>query len=942
MEPSVAFRGGSRCWGSAEAGGRPTDVFSAGMPGSGSLYGCYKSQNEENVELPQTYSSSLSTSEYSAPVDPSLLYPPWSTCADDSKQPSAPQINLKPRIQPERNDYGSETDLYGLVSNILEEQDKPQPCFAEGSCPPTLKSVWPVNASRMDHHDLLAESRRAAAVPQQGFYSSESVPAAEKQFLASASLVSQQKADDCYCGFAIVELEEQNLYPARGERANMQSNEGVKATPAYQNYPYLKNTFLPQAGYSEAIKDSGADAYSYGREKMCPKGADAQVHPKRAETFLPQCHRYSESTDYSRYTEYSHAGKVKPNKSTSCSLQENRKVVNGTPEAPSLDAEPYAKLFQVKSGTQKKFEDTISDQHDFTFPKSVGLVSEKQFANEPSFSTDFGQKIEYGLKSFAACPGNNGMEKQQFSKADLQNPEFYKSLSLLPNAAVPSAGSSARPAWMNIQTKPAASSPFQNPSPLLKVNNQSPAFPKSSSHSNDVFQLPSSNLPLNCNLLHKYCQDNSFLSGLDLGYSAAERARAAACVEALVRGGEENLIEYLSEKKLKQPNGFCDSYLAQQFGIIDNLNKQRFQLKPQSEHCDLEGQNQADGVLQDMYQELLESQGQLHLRAGSGDSNAINPGSSLQAPGIPNCVVGDFRRNRQLGSGTFPVRSAHLLGRSVVPLVEPHTLFSQDDLKRLYPCFTDKMFSDSALSGFVSAFGFQKQVKNRSGPASELHVRLEECYEQWRALEKERKKTESALAKNFQGKKVSSTNNIPIPRLTSNPSRVDRLIVDQLREQARVVTLLGKMERLRSSPLHANISTALDKHLESIHVVQARRKDEIVNPSNRQRHGPPRCQDERVVLALAVALRALCQATRKVRTVLWCAFQMTLPKPSAGKRARDRVPQELAPTEEKRLESAAGAAPAPRGLREVGTEGAPAPCTDLLRGVYERGDASAS
>ncbi|KFW85498.1 Uncharacterized protein C17orf104, partial [Manacus vitellinus] len=204
--------------------------------------------------------------------------------------------------------------------------------------------------------------------------------------------------------------------------------------------------------------------------------------------------------------------------------------------------------------------------------------------------------------------------------------------------------------------------------------------------------------------------------------------------------------------------------------------------------------------------------------------------------------------------------------------------FSQDDLKRLYPCFTDKMYSDSALSGFVSAFGFQKQVKNRSGPASELHVRLEECYEQWRALEKERKKTESALAKNFQGKKVSSTNNIPIPRLTSNPSRVDRLIVDQLREQARVVTLLGKMERLRSSPLHANISTALDKHLESIHVVQARRKDEIVNPSNRQRHGPPRCQDERVVLALAVALRALCQATRKVRTVLWCALQMTLPK----------------------------------------------------------------
>ncbi|NXB88013.1 MEIOC protein, partial [Vidua macroura] len=86
------------------------------------------------------------------------------------------------------------------------------------------------------------------------------------------------------------------------------------------------------------------------------------------------------------------------------------------------------------------------------------------------------------------------------------------------------------------------------------------------------------------------------------------------------------------------------------------------------------------------------------------------------------------------------------------------------------------------------------------------------------------------------------------------------------------------MERLRSSPLHANISAALDKHLESIHVVQAQRKDEIVNASSRQRHGPPRCQDERVVLALATALRALCLVTCKVRTVLWCAFQMTLLK----------------------------------------------------------------
>ncbi|NXT02946.1 MEIOC protein, partial [Jacana jacana] len=897
--PQVAFRGGSRCWSSTEGGGRLTDVFSSGMTGSASLYASYKSQNEENVELPQTYSSSLSTSEFSAPVDSSLLYTPWSTYGDDTKQPAASQGSLKPRIQPEKNDYGSETDLYGLVSNILEEQDKPQPYCAEGSCPPNLKSVWPINTTRIvDHHDLLPETKRpvVGAVSQQGFYSSESVSAAEKQYLQSSSLAAQQKVEECCRGFPGLDLEEQCLYPPRNDRANccnVQANENMKTTPVYQNYPYIKPAFMPQAGYAEVIKDLGEDAYPYGREKVCPKGADVHSHQKRAETFLPQFHRYNENTDYSRYTEYSHASKAKPNKSTSCSFQENKKLVNGTIEAPSLDADPYSKLFQVKSGTQKKIEDTISDQQNFTFPKAVGILSEKQFANEASFCADLGQKFEYGLKSFAACPGNsdcaNGVEKQQFPKSDLQNSDYCKSLPLVPN---PSAGANVRPPWMNVQTKTAASVPFQNPSPLLKLNNYLPAFPKGSGHSSDFFQLSSANFPFNSNLFHKF-QDNPFLSSLDFGYSAAERARSAACMEALVRSGEENLMEYLSEKKLKQPNGFCDNFSAQQFGILENMNKHHFQVKPPGDHYDLEGQRQADGLLQTVRQELLESQGPFGLRLGSGDGSAVNPMTCLQAPGFPsNCMMGDLRRNQQLGSSAFPLRSPRLFGRSIIPLMESHSLFSRDDLKHVYPHLADKVYGDSSFSGFGPAFGFQRQVKTRSGPASELHVRLEECYEQWRALEKERKKTESALAKNFQGKKVSSANNTPIPRLTSNPSRVDRLVVDQLREQARVVTLLGKMERLRSSPLPANVAAALEKHLEVIQVVQSRRKDEIVNASNRQRQGAPRGQDDRDVFALALAIKEMSAATRKVRTTLWCAFQMTLPTPPAGKPDGEKAPRD--------------------------------------------------
>ncbi|XP_041087298.1 meiosis-specific coiled-coil domain-containing protein MEIOC-like [Polyodon spathula] len=700
------------------------------------------------------------------------------------------------------NECGSEADLYGLVSNILEEPDKTETFFAEGSASSNLKSIWSSNSKRE-----IQESHQSVSYVD----------------MLQSRLPSTLK---------------------ESERSDV-------------------HTYRKDSGFSstDLLPDQTADIVS---SRFLPNKIDDEC-----------------SGPYSEFSQYS---RVKQNKFMPFSLQEGKRMAN-KPAVPTIELDYFSKGSQAKQTGPKQFEDQISDQQNFKYPKPFAADTEEmQFKKETMLGNDFGLKStpDCGFKTQTL---GNDYGKKELSECNPQQAEYFKPPSTLSGSVYTGGSFQNRQAWSNIQkysnvtTYQNQGSQCQNQGNQPTPNSQVPSLSKMLSHSLSEFvPQAAQQSPRSISYFPEYSQDEaSKFYGTEFTYKSTSQGQSAANIEGISKAIGESEMEMQSDKKTKQGSLLSEGMTSQRYSAYDITGKQN----PPRKNPD-EGENR-QGLVKNPYLDFLGYYSP--QRQAGGDNNLNSHGKKNQNLYLPYLyATADTRQNTshlQLGSGSFPSRSNHPYGNSVTPM-NLSELLPVDEFNHFYPYFNDFLCGDIPFLGIAPPVRFPRLLKNRSGPANELHVRLEECYEQWRALEKERKKTECILAKSHPGKRVSSANNSSAPRLPSNPSRVDRLIVDQLREQARVVALLGKMERLRSFPLHANISTALDRHLEAIYITQARRKDEIINTSNRQRQGTPRCQEDRDVLGLAAAIKDMSAATRKSRTALWCALQMTLPKNVTG------------------------------------------------------------
>ncbi|XP_017552852.1 meiosis-specific coiled-coil domain-containing protein MEIOC [Pygocentrus nattereri] len=830
------------------------------ITGSDSYYSLYKCQHDFSGDSGQQFQHF--TTDFSLHDEPQLPYNSWAAQDDPDQLMNYAQGISNNRNLIDGNDCGSETDLYGLVSTILEEADPVDSYYS----PETLSGLKTVLSPKsMKEASLQYLNSEAKMQSSSGIQSDHLCPEPMGR--------DSNQRNDIYQHFNGVDVPAFDVAdPAwlistcNGEpEAYTPGVQDLTRPPPGLSIPPAANAYLSKgrAGKSEyGIPMPGKDS------GFC---STSNAHSENMDSLNDLCRLSNMMNDscFSPYQDFIALSRTKVQNNRSFSTQDANMLTSNIQALLMGEEENVYKSELAQNNFVKAQDENMVRLKSFPLQKMSPFVSHMHSLKREMSGSMREQRTCDGVKS---QPLQSDYIPKEFSGFSQPSGYFEHSKTFSPPFNPSTPPQSKETTQRKIRTHQTSLYEYHHG---LSNHYQSKKLPTKTSISTDhsgISKLMSHSVAEFVPLLSSQQRPTArVLTDVGQGDGLSLQGRMGQAGLGL---GLEGLRNVAGTGDGMDFNLQLDKGRLQ--GAPATSEGHRIGAKPKSTASFPREVDKQQGLLQNPFQIL----GNMYV----GHARHKGAGSSL-AKSLPSQMfpymnqMGDPRQNQ---CHLFPSRSLLTYGASM-PLVDMSELLPDGEFAILNPYLQELMGSnpacvDGPFPGFLPTMRSLKLSKSCGAPMSQLHHYLEECYEQWRMLEKERKKTEAVLVKRYPGKCLSLESNNSPPKMPPNPSRVDRLIVDQLREQAKVVSLLGKMERLWSFPLHANICSALDRHLEAIYITQARRKDEFLNSSSRQRQGSAYLREDREILCWASTLKDLSSSTRKSRTALWCALQMTLPK----------------------------------------------------------------